>query len=118
MSVRTMARVWTESTHSGSHLLMLLSIADFADDDGNAYPAVGTLAGKCRMQPRNAQVILTALRASGELQVRPNEGPRGTNRYRIVMPSQGVPSNAGMQRLAPLQRLAHYPCKGLHPNHH
>lgn len=119
MSVRTMARVWAESTHSGTHLLMLLAIADFADDDGNAYPAVPTLAKKCRMQSRNANVILAALRASGELQVRPNEGPHGTNRYRIVMGAQGVQSLAGdgmqerapPQERAPLQRLARTPAK-------
>jgi hypothetical protein len=70
VSVRTMARVWAESSHSGSHLLMMLAIADFADDDGNAYPAVATLARKCRMKTRNANVLLAALRASGELQVR------------------------------------------------
>ena len=79
MSVRTMARVWEMSQQSGSHLLMLLAIADFSDDDGNAYPAVQTLAQKCRMKPRNANVILASLRASGELEVRQNEGPRGTN---------------------------------------
>lgn len=84
MSVRTMARVWDQSAHAGTELLMLLAIADFADDEGNAYPAVPTLAAKCRMSPRNANFILSALRESGELEVRPNEGPRGTNRYRVV----------------------------------
>jgi len=37
MSVRTMARVWEQSQHAGTNLLMLLAIADFADDDGQAY---------------------------------------------------------------------------------
>jgi hypothetical protein len=85
MSVRTMARVWAESKHGGSDLLMLLAIADFADDDGAAYPAVPTLAKKCRTTPRHANRILSVLRASGELQVRMNEGPRGTNCYQIVL---------------------------------
>lgn len=84
MSVRTMARVWADSKHAGSELLMLLAIADFADDDGNAYPAVPTLAAKCRTTPRHANRLLSALRASGELEVRINEGPRGTNRYRVM----------------------------------
>lgn len=80
-----MARVWAESRHSGSELLMLLAIADFADDEGNAYPSVPTLALKCRMTPRNANRTLAALRASGALEIRMNEGPRGTNRYRVVL---------------------------------
>lgn len=83
MSVRTLARVWEHSRHSGTHLLMMLAIADFADDDGRAYPAVGTLAKKCRMTPRNANLILAELRKSGELVVKPNEGPKGTNLYFI-----------------------------------
>lgn len=80
-----MARVWAESTHSGTDLLMMLAIADFADDDGNAYPSVGTLAVKCRTTSRHVNRILAVLRASGELEIRLNEGPRGTNRYRIAL---------------------------------
>ncbi|MDP3822887.1 MAG: hypothetical protein Q8R33_15555 [Burkholderiales bacterium] len=84
---------------------MLLAIADFADDEGNAYPSVTTLANKCRMRPRNANYVLSALKASGELQVRENEGPRGTNRYRIMLNalqrSAGVQSSAGVQGIAP-----------------
>ena len=108
MSVRTMARVWAHSAHSGTHLLMLLAIADSSDDEGNAYPAVPTLAAKCRVKPRNANVILAALRGSGEQQVRQNEGPRGTNRYRIVLTDQGMQRHAGvgLQERAPLQECA------------
>jgi len=85
MSVRTMARVWKHSQHVGTELLMLLAIADFANDDGDAYPAVGTLAKKCRITPRHANRILSALRNSGELQVLLHKGRVGTNRYRIML---------------------------------
>lgn len=44
-----------------------------------------TLATKCRMKARNANKILAALRSSGELEVQQNEGPHGTNRYRVVL---------------------------------
>jgi hypothetical protein len=86
-----MARVWDLSRHSGSDLLMLLAIADFSDDNGNAYPAVPTLAEKCRMTPRNANLILANLKKSGELVVKQNEGPKGTNRYliRLATPEAG-----------------------------
>lgn len=81
-----MAKVWKMSQHSGTDLLMLLAIADFADDNGNAHPAVTTLASKCRMTPRNANLILANLKKSGELSIRLNEGPKGTNRYLIQLP--------------------------------
>ena len=106
-----MARVWELSDQRGNDLLMLLAIADFADDDGNAYPSVQTLATKCRMKPRNANVILAALRESGELDVRQNEGPRGTNRYRIVLPGFPLQNLAGVQKRASLQKRASPPVK-------
>lgn len=88
MSVRTMARVWEGSRHGGSELLMLLALADFADDDGRAYPSISTLAAKCRTKPRYAMVLLDSLSASGELKVLKGQGPMGrggrTNLYRIV----------------------------------
>lgn len=111
MSVRTMARVWELSQHRGNDLLMLLAIADFADDEGNAYPSVQTLANKCRMKARNTTAILTAIRKSGELEVRPNEGPRGTNRYRIVLPGHPLQKPAGVQIRAGVQKHAATPAE-------
>lgn len=126
MSVRTMARVWEHSRHSGTHLLMMLAIADFADDDGRAYPSVTTLAKKCRMQSRNANVILAALKASGELKVLTGQGPKNTNVYKIMLnpvrlqSDAGVQERAGVQEPAGVQSLAStpakecsLPCKGL-----
>jgi hypothetical protein len=88
MSVRTMARVWADSQHGGTALLMLLAIADFSDDDGRAYPSIATLARKCRTKPRYALVLIDALRKSGELEVHKNKGVMGrggrTNLYRVV----------------------------------
>lgn len=106
-----MARVWELSNQRGNDLLMLLAIADFADDDGNAYPSVQTLATKCRIKSRNANVILAALRKSGELEVRQNEGPHGTNRYRIVLPGLPLQNLTGVQERASLQERASTPVK-------
>ena len=111
MSVRTMARVWELSSNKGNDLLMLLAIADFSDDEGQAYPSVPTLAKKCRMKPRNASAILAALRASGELEVRLNEGPRGANMYRILLPDQPMQIHAGVQKRAGVQKSAAPPAE-------
>lgn len=89
MSVRALSKVWECSSHSGTELLMLLAIADFADDAGRAYPSIATLAAKCRTKPRYAMVLLAALETSGELEIRKNAGPVGrggrTNLYRIAL---------------------------------
>ena len=112
-----LSRVWEHSRLGGTELLMLLAIADFADDDGRAYPAVPTLARKCRLQKRRANYILSALKASGELEVHDNAGPRGTNRYRITLP---LHPSAPVQRTAPLHPSARTPAlecpTPLHPS--
>ena len=108
-----MTQVWDKSAHSGTHLLMMLALADYSDDDGNSYPAVASLALKCRMQTRNANYILKALQESGELRVLKNKGPYGQNRYRIVLTQLGA--TTPLQPIAPpaepctLQPIAHTP---------
>ncbi|UCV15520.1 helix-turn-helix domain-containing protein [Quatrionicoccus australiensis] len=111
MSVRTMARVWESSQHAGSDLLMLLAIADFSDDDGNAYPAVATLAAKCRMKERNCRYILRTLEGSGELSIKSNAGPHGSNLYRVNLTRLGLQHSAGVQSFAGLQHSAATPAK-------
>lgn len=85
---------------------MLLVLADYSDDEGNSYPAVASLARKCRMSTRNANYILNALQASGELRVLKNEGPKGTNRYRILLHALGrnpLKQGSPLKGVAPLK---------------
>jgi hypothetical protein len=111
-----MAAVWKGSQHSGSALLMMLAIADFADDKGQAFPAVSTLAEKTRMRPRNANYLLADLQVSGELDIRIGAGRNGTNLYRIRLDRlQGLHSGAGLQPSAGVQAVAGVqPGAGLH----
>lgn len=105
MSVRTMAAVWERSQHSGTNLLMLLAIADFADDDGMAFPSVGKLATKCRMSKRNAQDRLRELSESGELTIKKNQGPppKFPNLFMVNLKHLGVKPTAPVQHTAPVQ---------------
>jgi DnaD/phage-associated family protein len=52
----------------GSALLLLLAIADFADDDGVAFPGTSTLAEKIRMSERQVVRLRQMLYESGELE--------------------------------------------------
>lgn len=101
MSVRCISQVLEKSAHAGTELLMLVVLADYSDDDGNSYPAVASLARKCRMTPRNANYILSALQESGELRVLKNEGPKGVNRYRIMINALG--QSQPLKRASPLK---------------
>lgn len=109
MSVRCIDAVLNRSQHAGTELLMLVVLADYSDDDGNSYPSVAALARKCRTGQRNANYVLNALQSSGELRVLKNEGPRGTNRYRIMLAKLGsdtLQSGSPLQPAAPLKQRA------------
>lgn len=85
MSIRVMSQVWEHSRQQGSALLVLLAIADFADDDGWAYPSIERLAEKARMSTRNVRYVLRDLEASGELMIEAGGGRHQTNRYRVLV---------------------------------
>lgn len=86
MSIRMMNDVWKYAPAKGSELLLLLAIADFADDDGgNAWPSMATLAKKTRLGERNVRYIVKELEDRGILEVKYNKGRNNTNRYQIIL---------------------------------
>lgn len=113
MSVRVMTWVWEHSRAEGLHRLVLLAIADSADDTGaNAWPSVATIAAKCRISERTVQRTVQALADDGQLEVAWNAGPRGTNRFRVVMtvpepaPSEPDPTTPSAEETGPDPRPA------------
>lgn len=90
MSVRVMSRVWDCMPASGTKLLVMLALSDYAADDGSrAYPAVNTLATKVGCSPRQARRLLKELVAEGWLEILHRGGKSGkskdTTEYRIVL---------------------------------
>lgn len=88
MSLEASKLVWRHSKHKGTKLVLMLAIADHVNaDKGNvAWLGIRRLAQLTRKSERQVQRALRALKASGELQVHPNQGPHGTNLYRIWLP--------------------------------
>ena len=89
MSIRTMSHVWEHSQQKGASLLLLLAIADYANDDGRAWPSIATLANKIRMSERNTQRLLQRLSRCGEIEIEVNSGQNGVNVYRVTTPRRG-----------------------------
>lgn len=84
MSVRVISWVWERSRAEGTDRLVLLAIADSANDDGgNAWPSVATLAGKAKVSERTVQRSIRALVLLGEVSVDQNAGWHGTNVYTV-----------------------------------
>ena len=83
MSIRIMTQVWERSQHKGSELLLMLALADNANDQGLAYPSTKTLAKKTRLSNRQVQRLIRVVARSRELEVSVGTGPRGCSEYRI-----------------------------------
>jgi hypothetical protein len=86
MSVVCQTWVWQRSKTTGNDRLLLLAIADCADDDGdNAWPSVETLADKATCSERTVQRRIQHLEEIGCLTVIRGAGRNGTHRYRVHM---------------------------------
>ncbi len=90
MSIEVMSALWARSTRQGSELLVLLALADWADDDGRCWPSVRSIARKARLSERGVQKILARLVDDGDVKVARNRGPHGTNRYVVIVPPNRV----------------------------
>jgi hypothetical protein len=84
MSIQVWNRVWDHSTARTGELLVLLAIADHANDRGLAWPGIESLALKTRQTPRHLTRCLKRLSTAGELVIHAQCGPHGTNRYQVL----------------------------------
>jgi hypothetical protein len=94
MSIKVMTDVWDYSRASGTPLLVLLKLADWADDAGECYPSIATIAVKCRLKDARhvRRIIHEELeRKLGEVEVLEGKGKssrmggKRSNRYRITV---------------------------------
>ncbi len=66
MSVRLMTAVWA-ATLPDSEKLVLLALADCANDEGLCWPSMSTLAKKCSKSDRTVQASIKRLVAAGHM---------------------------------------------------
>jgi Helix-turn-helix domain len=89
-----MSRLWTDSPHKGSELLLLLAVADNANDDGVAWPSQETLAAKTRLSVRQVRRLTDLLVKAGALTIEDRRHGSTTRRvYRFPSPGQDVLPN-------------------------
>jgi hypothetical protein len=88
VSVYVTSHVWHHSCLRGTALLLLLALADQANDEGIAWPSVATLANKTRLSDRTVQNLMPSVLATGELEiVRESNGGHNPRVYRVVAPA-------------------------------
>jgi hypothetical protein len=81
VSIRVMTAVWDSPRVPPGRLLLLLALADAANDEGVCWPSVPTLARKCRSSDRTIQRHLRDLVGVGLLAI--EDRPGTSQRYRI-----------------------------------
>ncbi len=78
---------WGQALASSAKLV-LMSLADAADDQGVCWPSIPTVARKCCLSTRTVQRILQELVAEGFLRTEPcfrKDGSRTSNRYYLAL---------------------------------
>ena len=91
-----MSQVWERPDLDPYERLILLALADHADDDGVCYPSISRLVDRTGMAERGVQKVLKRLAEKGHLSVETNAGRNGTNRYSIALtPAPGAPRTRG-----------------------
>ena len=103
MSIKIMSAVWERAPVDGGSLLVLLAMADFANDNGICWPSVPSLARKSRLSERQVQRVLRDLEDSKLIMTDLGTGPHGVNTYKVLArgdkmspskPQQGVTFDA------------------------
>ena len=87
MSIKVMSWVW-EQDLPPLDKIVLMAIADHADDDGYAWPGMKRIAEKCSMEKRTVQRHVEKLQEQQLLKVESrqrNDGSSSSNGYTVVM---------------------------------
>jgi len=64
--------------------LVLIALANHADDEGYCYPSIARIASQARMTDRGVQKVIKRLCERGDLIIQNGGGRGGTNRYKIT----------------------------------
>ena len=112
MSIRMMTAVWDSTPYEGGELLVLLALADWADDQGRCWPSVPSIAQKARMKERQVYNILRKLRDDAIIHCKPGGGRGRSTTYLI-----DIAKIAGFtSQKKTLQPSAEKPCTAMQEN--
>jgi hypothetical protein len=75
---------WSRSESRNGARLVLLALADRADDKGLSWPSIDDLVERTKLSPRAVQKAIANLVEIGELEVENGGGRHRSNRYRIT----------------------------------
>ena len=85
-----MSAVWEIDGIDSTECLVLIALADHADDAGRCYPSIARLAKRTKLSDRGVQKVVYRLVDKGFLTVHPCAGQGGANLY-VVTSTPTVP---------------------------
>lgn len=86
MSIKLMSQVWESAPVEGSALLVLLALADHANDKDICWPSLPTLAKRARISERQTQRIIQKLADDGHIEVLSKGDGRGhSSKYKLTI---------------------------------
>jgi len=80
-----MSLVWERAPYTAGSLIVLLALADWANDEGVAWPSMERLALKARIDRRSAQRIVRQLEKDGVLEIEHGGGRAKQHKYVLKM---------------------------------
>jgi DNA-binding transcriptional ArsR family regulator len=94
VSVKLMSAIFDSKTLAPTARLIMLALADHADDDGRCYPAMSRLCERTGLTDRAIQKNMKALVDDGFVTIHPNAGRAGSNLYIVTAtPERRSPPN-------------------------
>lgn len=133
MAISIIDRVWKKSGAKANGLLLMLAIADHANEHGLAWPGFRTLQEKTKIASRETIANhLRQLEIMGELIIEHGKGPHGTHWYQVcsglplekvdeMRADKGLPSRQELeQEKEGVVQLPNHPAEGevVQPSNH
>lgn len=124
MSIKVLDRVLGVEGVTTAEKLVLIILADYADDNGVCWPSMETIARKALVTERGARGIIRRLESAGYLETEVSKG-RASSRYRVLPdPEQNAGFNPERNSTNPEpndtnpERRDTQPGTGVPPNRH
>ncbi len=85
MALKHYEYVWKHYRRSGSHKLVMLALAEYANDNDECWPSMPTISEMTCVKLRQVINIVADLKKSGDIEVVQNKGRSHSNHYKIII---------------------------------